>query len=202
MVIDPDLHYDFSQLKYMTSTQSALVTCAHAVQLAFSNHTHSVPIKDAWLKLHAAAEEWQNNLDVDAQPILVIDGVKAANANFSGFPVIILTNRASFYSSFLHHLTCFLLLQIRPHYLRQTQSRILKTIPLHAVYLCGISTSNRLTWSWDPITVTTLLYAGKSLSYIKQQEGLLGHLGLLRNLTGWKMDNEIQKLSSLWKSGY
>jgi hypothetical protein len=81
------------------------------------------------------------------------------------------------------------------------ESTCLKTIPWHAVNLCGISKSNRLAYSWDPIVVIALLYAGKSLSYRGQQNEMLQHFKALADLTGWKMRQEIQRLKELWKAG-
>jgi hypothetical protein len=81
------------------------------------------------------------------------------------------------------------------------KSACLKTIPWHSVQLCGISKSNRLAWSWDPIVVAALLYAGKFLSYCGQQSEMVQLLQDLSELTGWKTRKEIEKLKEFWNAG-
>lgn len=191
-----------SQLLPATEVQDAIILCVEIVNLNFSRTTQPIAKKEAWLKLHSAVEDWRMYLITGVQPILTIHGVKAAESEHisTSFPVVIYTNRPHFYTSFLFHLSCLLLLQCRPHSLRRAKNTCLKTVSYHAVYLCGVSKSNRLAYSWDPILIAGLLYAGKYLSYCRQQIELLQQLEALAELTGWKMRKEIQRLQEIWKA--
>jgi hypothetical protein len=195
--------YGISQLLPANKVQDAIILCAKAVDLNLSQSIHSIGKMEQWTKLYTATENWQVCLGTGAQPILAINGVKAADSEdiLTSFPLVIYTNRVDFYTSFLYHLSCLLLLQSRPHSLRRMKSACLKTIPWHSVQLCGISKSNRLAWSWDPIVVAALLYAGKFLSYCGQQSEMVQLLQDLSELTGWKTRKEIEKLKEFWNAG-
>ena len=195
--------YGVSKLLPATEVQDAIILCAKTVNLNLSQSIHPIGKREEWLRLHTAIESWQVCLVKEVQPILAINGVKAADSEdiSTSFPVVIYTNRADFYTSFLYHLSCLLLLKGRPHSLRRMKTACLKTIPWHSVQLSGISRSNRLPWSWDPIVTTALLFAGKSLSYCGQQNEMMQHLQALSVLTGWKMRKEIEKLKEFWRAG-
>ncbi|CZR69836.1 uncharacterized protein PAC_19736 [Phialocephala subalpina] len=115
------------------------------------------------------------------------------------FPIPIFTSRASFYVSLLRHLTRMLLSQCKPRKIEKRIVEGLRTASLYAVQICGLSLSNPLVWSWDPVVVASLLAAGPLLSYSEQQGELLEHLKRLSFITGWKFGQELQDLEDVWK---
>jgi hypothetical protein len=195
--------YDMSQIRPANDIQDAIILCARTVNLNLAPSIHSIGTREEWSRLHTIMEDWQLCLVTGVQPLLAINGAKAVASDdiSTSFPVVIYSNRFTFYTSFLFHLSCLMLAQNRPHSLRRMKSTCLRTIAYHSVHLCGISRSNSLAWSWDPILVATLLFVGKFLSYHGQQIELLQHLTELTGLTGWKTSKEIDRLQEHWRVG-
>ncbi|KAE9379182.1 hypothetical protein N431DRAFT_540827 [Stipitochalara longipes BDJ] len=195
--------YDISQLCPASEIQDAIVLCAKTVNLNLAPAIHSIDKRDEWSRSHTIVEDWQLHLITGVQPLLTITGVKATELEdtSTSFPVVIYTNRPMFFTSCLFHMSCLLLLQNRPHSLRRMKSTCLRTVVYHSVHLCGISKSNRLAWSWDPILVAALLFASKFLSYRGQQIEILQHLKELTGLTGWRTSKEIDRLQEHWRVG-
>jgi hypothetical protein len=117
----------------------------------------------------------------------------------SEFPLQIHTSRVSFYSSFLQHLISLFLLVSRPRNTGRAMSTKLKTTTWHAVQICGLSISNNVLWSWDPVVVAALLHTGQYLSYGPQQTELLRHLRRMEVTTAWKFGREIGQLQDFWR---
>jgi hypothetical protein len=115
------------------------------------------------------------------------------------FPLQVHITRVSFYSSFLAHLTSIFLLNSRPSNIDRALANNLKTITWHAVQICGLSMSNNILWSWDPVIVAAILYAGQALSYPAQQIELLRYLRELEETTAWKFSDEVSELQELWR---
>ena len=195
--------YESSQPHSANEIQHSIILCANILTLSLAPAVQSTSKREEWSRLHSMLEDWQLHLATGAQPLLSINGVKAADfENIStSFPVIIYTNRSTYYTAFLFHLSCLMLLQNRPHSFRRMKSTCLRTIVYHSVYFCGISKSNRAAWSWDPIVVAALLHAGRFLSYRGQQTELLQHLKELAELSGWKTGKEMDKLQEHWRVG-
>lgn len=199
---------DFEQLRLSRSSptediQHSIILCAEILNLSLLPATYSVGQKEEWSKLHRMTEDWQVHLAKGFQSLLNINGLKAVDFDgiSTSFPVEIYTNRTTFYTAFLFHLSCLLLLQSRPHSLRRMKSTCLRNIVYHSVYLCGISKSNRLGWSHDPLVLAALLRAGTVLSYRGQQMEMLQHLNALTGLTGWKTSKEMDRLQEYWRFG-
>ena len=91
------------------------------------------------------------------------------------------------------HTILLLLVQCKPRRVK------LKAATWYAVQICGLSLSNSLLWSWDPLIVAALLFAGPFLSYSKQQLELMEHLEALRKMTGWIFEEEMRELGHAWK---
>jgi hypothetical protein len=115
--------------------------------------------------------------------------------------VFIFTTRISFYNSFLLHITQLLLVLCKPRNIEHGAVTKLKTAPWYAVQICGLSLSNPEIWSWDPLIVAALLFAGSFLSYSEQQLELMEHMEALREMTGWRFEQEIQGLQEFWSAG-
>jgi hypothetical protein len=49
--------------------------------------------------------------------------------------------------------------------------------------------------------VAALLFAGSFLSYSEQQLELMERLEVMRQMTGWMFEEEIQDLEEFWKTG-
>lgn len=195
--------YDISQPRPTNEIQHAIILCAKIVNLSLVSAMQPIGTREEWSRLHTMLDDWQQHLATGVQPLLNINGVKAADFEdiSTSFPVIIYTNRSTFYTTFLFHLSCLMLLQSRPHSFRRMKSTCLRTIVYHSVYFCGISKSNRLAWSHDPLVVAALLLVGKFLSYRGQQIEMLQHLEALTGLTGWKTSKEMDRLQEHWRVG-
>jgi len=199
---------DFEQLRLSRYSlkediQHSNILCAEILNLSLAPATCSMGKREEWSKLHMMIEDWQSHLARCFQPLLSINSLKAVDFGdiSTSFPVVIYTNRSTFYTAFLFHLSCLLLLQSRPHSLRRMKSTCLRNIVYHSVYLCGISKSNRLGWSHDPLVLAALLRAGTVLSYRGQQMEMLQHLNALTGLTGWKTSKEMDRLQEYWRVG-
>jgi hypothetical protein len=77
----------------------------------------------------------------------------------------------------------------------------MNTSAWHAVQLCGLVLGNPIIWSWDPVVVVALILAGPYLSYLEQQRELLQHLKILKKMTKWDFEQEIEGLKDIWKAG-
>jgi hypothetical protein len=118
--------YDAPQLLPATDIQDAIILCGKTVNFNLPQAIHHVAKKEGWPVLHRAMENWQMYLVTGVQPILTINGVKAADSEdiSTAFPVVIYTNRTTFYTYFLYHLSCLLLLQSRLHSLRRMKAHV------------------------------------------------------------------------------
>lgn len=187
--------------------QELLILCANAACLA-SKPLDAQEILDHWRYLHSKLQALHSNRSAaGVLPLLAspIAGISISNPSSTkiptSFPLSIYTSRMSFFSTLLYHLTSLLLLQFKPRRVDARSAKFLKTTTWHAVEVCGLSLSNPLLWSWDPIVVAALIRAGLSLSYVSQQEELFAHLRRLESLTGWILENELRDLKEFWKMG-
>jgi hypothetical protein len=180
----------------------ALAICARVADLCFTQPLVSESVADSWLGLYSDIETWNLKLPSVMRPMLnsAIGSISYDEGTAKSFPLIMHTSRASFYGCLLYHITCLLLLQCKPRAIRGRVTTQLKTVTWHAVQLCGLSISNNITWSWDPVSVSVILHAGQLLSYTEQQHELLVHLQQLAKLTGWRIHREIRNLAENWQT--
>lgn len=116
----------------------------------------------------------------------------------SSFALHVHTSRVSFYVSFLHHLTNILLIESKPRRVEHRAIKEFKPATWHAVRICGLSLSNPILWSWDPVVVAALMHAGCMLSHAGQQKDILEHLRRLEKLTGWEFGQNLKELEEFW----
>jgi hypothetical protein len=128
------------------------------------------------------------------------DNVSPSRLIPASFPISIFTSRSGFYTAFLKHLMQMLLVQCKPRRISTRAAKLVNTAAWHAVQVCGLSLSNSILWSWDPLVVAALLLAGSFVSYSEQQQELMEHLIFLKRMTGWGFDLEIQNLETLWNT--
>lgn len=181
------------------------------VNLAFSHTTDSNRSLGSWSNLYTSFQSTQNTqLTESSIPILrsqigsinfLTSGQHLPSSNLpSEFPLQIHTSRISFYFAFLNHLISLLLLISRPRNIDPTTIGKCRTTTWHAVQICGLSMSNNILWSWDPVVIAALLHAGQSLSYGAQQKELLLHLRRLEETTAWKIGGEVDQLVAFWRA--
>lgn len=200
-----------SALRTTSRQEDALLLCAKIADLTFSQDTETHPAAEIWSSLYTS---FQNTRDIrQSESLIPILSSQIGSISISKttptppnesipseFPLQIHTSRVSFYSSFLYHLTSILLLMSRPTNIDRSMNSKLKTTTWHAVQISGLSMSNNILWSWDPVVVTALLYTGQSLSYKAQQMELLRHLRRLEETTAWKFGSEVDQLEDFWRS--
>lgn len=194
----------------ITHLRKLLLLCTRVSDLAFLQTTNQSSIIDGWNRLYVELQDLMNNnqSDVPIASLLTspIGSISSSNSTTSSigiptsFPLHIYTSRLSFYCSFLNHLTCLLLGQSRPHKINDRAAKSLRAAPWLAVQLCGLSLSNTVVWSWDPVVVSALLFAGSFLTYVGQQMELSAYLRRLERMTGWILKQDIQRLEEFWKS--
>lgn len=192
--------------------QHLLLLCAQCTELSFSQPSDNQARIDGWAELYTQLQAWKQNFQSEATITALltspIGSMSSYNASASrtgtpiSFPIHIFTSRLSFYCAFLDHLTCLLLIQSRPRQINDTAEKSLKTAPWRAVQLCGLSLSNAVLWSWDPVVVAALIFAGSLLTYAGQQTELSEHLQKLEKMTGWVLKQDIEKLEEFWKVSY
>lgn len=188
--------------------EDALLLCAKMADLAFSHSTESRATFERWSSLYDEFQDIENSEQSESLLPLLRSQIGSIKFLESGphlssnipseFPLQIHTSRVSFYFSFLHHLMSLLLLMSRPRNIDRTTSNKFKTTTWHAVQICGLSISNNILWSWDPVVIAVLLHAGQSLSYGAQQKELLRHLRRLEETTAWKFGSEVDQLEDFW----
>lgn len=186
-----------------------LLLCSQSVQLAFSPLMDSQTRVDNWSEIYTQLQEWKSHPQAEGiitslltTPIDSMPSRKSVSGTTlpTAFPIHIFTSRLSFYISFLDHLTSLLLLQSRLRKINDGATRSLKTAPWRAVQLCGLSLSNSTLWSWDPVIIAALIFAGSCLTYSGQQTELLEHLRVLEKMAGWNLRRNIQELEEFWKA--
>ena len=188
------------------------VLCLYAEVLDFSHSTNNRTDAESWNHfLYTMHDLEKSNSSGFAIPLLSSPigttsftkpiPIPQSRMIPTSFPVFIFTNRILFYNSFLSNITQMLLVQCKPHNTANSAAKSLKTTPWYAVQICGLSSSNPTLWSWDPLIVAALLFAGSFLSYSERQLELMEHSKVLRQMTGWMFEQEIQDLEEFWKTG-
>lgn len=201
----------YSVVQTTSHLENALLLCAKIANLAFTPNAESYSTSEIWNGLYAQFQSIQSSQQSDSLlPLLSSqigsfafskpDSQPSTAYVPSEFPLHIHTSRVSFYSAFLTHFISILLLISRPRNVERTMSSRLKTTTWHAVHVCGLSMSNNILWSTDPVVVAALLHAGPSLSYVAQQIELLRHLRRLEKTTGWKFGGEVVQLEEFWRA--
>lgn len=197
-----------TQSRIVNHLQESLLLCAKVACLAQSRDNQAT--FDSWMHLYSQLQTLRSSQSAEeVLPILTspIAGLSSSKHKHwstktpADFPIQIHTSRVSFYSAFLDHLTCLLLLRSKPRKVFGRDAKSLKTTTWHAVEICGLSMSNPLFWSWDPVVVAALIPAGPTLSYAAQQKELLEHLRRLEKLTGWAIRKALQDLEDNWRIG-
>ena len=196
-----------SEIDYL---RNLLLFCTRVTRLVFLPSSNYEARSEDWACLYAQFQALQTNHGCQdmIEPLLIspINSISSSKttplftSTPNSFPIHIYTSRLLFYCSFLEHLMCLLLIQSRPRKIIPNSAKSLKTAPWYAVQLCGMSLSNNELWSWDPVIISALIFAGSFLSYAGQQTELLKHLRTLEKMTGWLFKKEIQELGELWES--
>lgn len=193
--------------------ENALLLCAEIADLAFSQSAEGHPTSEIWNSFYTRFQSMRDSPQSELLVPLLASQIGSINiwettphplnhSIPSEFPLQIHTSRVSFYSYFLYHLTSLLLLVSQPRNIDRTVSSKLRTTTWHAVQICGLSMSNNVLWSWDPLVVLSLLHAGQSLSYGAQQMELLRHLRRLEETTAWKFGGEVDRLEDFWRESF
>ena len=119
--------------------------------------------------------------------------------NLSSFPIIVFTSSLALVANAANHITSLLLLTHRPRLLKSAGNRGSSTSPIwHAQSIAGIACSNSSS-DWDPVLITGLLLAAKSMSHESQQAAVLETIDRITSDTGIRFDEEIQVLKASWK---
>ncbi|KAG9235733.1 hypothetical protein BJ875DRAFT_458272 [Amylocarpus encephaloides] len=187
---------------------ASLILCAQTSNL-FSQSANGRANVDTWSHLYTRLQALQTHQSTDnLGPLLAftIGRITLSPSSPSkiptNFPLSIHTSRQTFYAHFLTHLTSLLLIQSRPRKINTRAAKGLKTAAWHAVQLCGLSISNNMAWSWEPVVMAALVFSGPFLSYGGQHGELAGHLRGLDRMTGWQVEREVERLERFWRCSY
>lgn len=193
-------YHSNSQHSASDCIRQVLILCVQAFNLSTCAQSNSQSTVAIWSRISSELQTWHSSLPSEMRPIFKsgIGRINNTPGTSGAFPLSIHTSQTSLYGSILYHFTNICLLQCVPRRMKQYAAQNLGTVTWHAVQLCGLSVSNEIRWSWDPVTIVTLFQAGMLLSFEDQQVELFHHLSQLTRITGWKFERELQNLSQFW----
>jgi len=208
----PEVPYPFSNLepsqpeqnnsKSCDWTRYSILICSRAAQYLFSSQDSSSASHsghaERWTHLWSSTQWWSQHQPPQLQPILSSAISNIAFDQTSAFPLTIHTSRANLLASIMYHTACLLLLQARPPTLQRISK--MKTPTWYAVQICGLSISNDLNWSCDPVIMAALVYAGRLISYQEQKDELEDFLWGVAKVSGWQIADQIEDMLEGWRA--
>jgi hypothetical protein len=196
-------------LTHKQQLRQAFSILARALMIApaasSAGHCRPLPMNALWQSCWSESQLWYSARNAEMQQIFeVVDHDLPASQQQSGhslLPVIIFSNTCALMANLTHHLTALYLLQQKPRLIKALADTGSSTSPIwHAQRLVGMVASFDEAEILDPFVVAALLFTARRLSHPAQLTKVVNILRKAEQLTGLKLEEEIDKIEAACKA--
>jgi hypothetical protein len=186
-----DMHANYAV--YLCAKTCDLVS-AHAchLELGESQDGSGDVFHDRWARLWEEIQKWEL-----LRPDELIPVKSSAEKRGSEFPEILFAHWAAISSTQLHHSSCIMMLEIKPHSIVLEPSYPHNSALWHAKRVVGISMTNPHRGCLNN-AIQPLFVAGRLFSHRREQVAIINLIKRIEETTGWGARWRIKDLEDAW----